>query len=204
VEGREESRSVLVAQQGRARSQGCEARQVALLQQFECGATTARDVIYTAFQAEVMERCGGLATAHNGEPWARGDRFGEGAGTFLKSPVFKYAHRSIPKDRAGAADGLGEAHTCSWTDVNSLPTWKEIDTELAYCSRRGRIDSEDPLRRKADEVARELQYGLRFQERARLLQVFRFEVGRADFVPERGEECEAHGAAEEEMVDLVT
>jgi hypothetical protein len=117
-------------------------------------------VIYAVLQAEVVERGGGLATTHNSETRARGDRFGESAGSPLKSPVLIDAHRSIPKDRAGAADALGEAHTGSRTDVNSLPTWKEIDPELAPVTGRGRTDSEDPARRKTHEVAGELECGL--------------------------------------------
>ena len=146
--GREgKSSATLVGREGPARSQGSESGQIPFFEQFECGAAAARDVIDTAFQAEVVERRRGLAAAHNGEPRARGDCFGESAGTFCKSSVLKYAHGPVPEDCTGAADGLGEAHTGSWADVNSLPTWQEIDTELAHDSGWWRTEPQYSVRR---------------------------------------------------------
>src|SRR5688500_14369772 len=76
-----------------------QAGQVALLDELEAGAATGRDVVDVVVVAELLQRGGAVATAHDGERLGVGHGLGHGPGARREPVVLEQAHRAVPEDR---------------------------------------------------------------------------------------------------------
>jgi hypothetical protein len=81
-------------------------------------------------KTERVERCGRIATTHDGEAACFGHRFGYNSGAGGESRIFEHAHWSVPEDRACLGDDLGEFGCRARAYVETFPSVGDVATKL--------------------------------------------------------------------------
>ena len=91
--------------------------QLLALEQLERGAAARRDVGDLVGDAALVHGRDRVAAAHDRQRLGRGDRLGDRQGSARERLRLEDAHRSVPEDRLGARDGVGEAARRLGADV---------------------------------------------------------------------------------------
>ena len=78
------------------------------LKVFKKGATTCRDVTYFIANIELGDRGQGIASAGDREASRLGNRFGYRFSAVRKGIKLKHAQRTIPQDRTGVFQDIGQ------------------------------------------------------------------------------------------------
>jgi hypothetical protein len=97
--------------------QDLDAREDLALEHLERGAAAGGDVVDAVGEAGLVDRRDAVAAADQGVAGALGDRAGQREGAAGEGRALEQAHRAVPEQHLGVADGGGEAGLGVGADV---------------------------------------------------------------------------------------
>jgi hypothetical protein len=145
-------------------------------------------------EAELAHRGGRVAAADDGQPVDGGDRLGHPAGAGGERRQLEDAHRAVPEDRARRRRAA----------ANARPTRADVEAHLAVgiASADDDVVSASALNSGDDDVDRQHELAGLGEQPPAGVDLVLLQQRVADLVALRGEEREAHAAADQQPVDL--